>query len=330
MFDYKGYSEAKLLKLCNEEMAHKGFSDWKYWTSEVYSYGKHIREYGFYPPFLPLYIYTDHGADGVDEIIDHELQTDAPHMLFHYIKKVKNFKKKSQKPVNCLISPFVYYRRRNKIQNLKTAKGTLVFHVHSTPEIDLSSNNEEYIEELKKLPEEFHPICICMHMHDIYKGAHKIFLEHGFPVYTAGNAFDQRFAERFYGILKNFKYSMSNFIGSHAFYSIELGIPFLLYGSTPVLINKSDPNLKNGEYKYIENSGYKESYDLFSGWKKEITEEQKAHVEECLGVKNSISRLELTKILYTTYLKKGNLIKDLLFAINYYRKFLKKKIKGEF
>lgn len=327
MFDYKGYSEEKLLEVCDEKKAFKGFSNWRYWTSEVYSFGKHIRDYGFYPKALPLMCYCDHGA-GDALVYEHELNNDASCMFTFSHKKCDDYKKVSNKPCYKVIAPFVWYRRENEIEQLATAKGTIVFPVHTTPEIDLLSSVEEYIEELKKLPEDFHPICVCLHMHDINKGEHKIFLEHGFPVYTAGNAFDCRFAERFYNILKNFKYSMSDIIGSNTFYSVEMGIPFSIYGKEPLLMNNGDSNLDKGEYKYNESESYKESHTMFAGLNKEITKEQKEYVENCLGVHNSISRIQMAKVLYMAYLKKGNLIKDLLSAINHTRKYLKFLIIG--
>ena len=33
-----------------------------YWTSELYGFGKYIRQYGYYPEELPLMIFTDHGG----------------------------------------------------------------------------------------------------------------------------------------------------------------------------------------------------------------------------------------------------------------------------
>lgn len=61
-FGYKDYSEETLLKLCDPNEAKMGLARWIYWTAEVYSFGKHIRNYAYYPSFLPLYCFTDHGA----------------------------------------------------------------------------------------------------------------------------------------------------------------------------------------------------------------------------------------------------------------------------
>jgi hypothetical protein len=50
----------------------------KYWTSEIYGFGKWIRQYGFYPKLLPLCIYIDHGISLNEQPAKHELESDAP------------------------------------------------------------------------------------------------------------------------------------------------------------------------------------------------------------------------------------------------------------
>lgn len=327
MFDYKGYDTAKLLKLCDERFAYKGIAKWINWTAEVYSFGKYIREQGFYPTWLPLHVYTDHGPGSYSsEVPKHEYEHDAYCNLYHSAAMADRYKNTISKLSCVMLSPFVWYRRKNNIEQSPNAIGTLAFPAHTTPDIDLGSDMEEYIAELKKLPEEFQPVCVCMHMHDIAKGQHEIFIKHGIPVYTAGCAFDYRFAERFYDIMKNFKYTTSSMLGSYTFYSVEMGIPFSVYSAKPILVNNSDPNIEKGEYKFQEDENYKNMCARFKGLNKEITQEQREFVEENLGIYTHVSRFEMAKILYMAYFKKGNLIKDSINALNGYRKFLKRKL----
>jgi len=326
MFDYKGYTKEKIEQLCDDKFAHKGFSEWIYWTSEVYSFGKYIRDYGLYPKFLPLMCYCNHGI-GDDMVYDHELKNDASCMFVFSDKKCTDYKKESRKPCYIIPAPFVWYRKKYYIEPLNTAKGTLAFPAHTTPEIDLGSDIELYIQELRNLPEEFQPVSVCIHMHDVNKGQHEIFLKHGIPVYTVGNAFDYRFAKRFYDILKNFKYTTSNMVGSYTYYSVEMGIPFSIYGDRPILINNADENIEKGEYQFLKNECYKQSSILFAGLQKEITKEQKEYVEKSLGIQDCASRSQIAKALYGAYLKKGNIFKELPYTLNILRKKIKQKFK---
>ena len=99
----------------------------------------------------------------------------------------------------------------------------------------------QIIDQLKNLPEEFKPITVCLHFVDILKDKHLLFEKAGFECVTAGHMFNRDFISNFYDILIQFKYSLSNDVGSHTFYSIELGIPFSLLGeSAQVTITKSE------------------------------------------------------------------------------------------
>lgn len=326
MFDYKGLTEEELIKICSNDNTVRGKCDLVYWTSEVYSNDKSYRDYGFYPSFLPLYIYSDHGIASV--VSKHEIENDAECMVVFSKEKAELYKKFSDKPCVVCIAPLVWYRHSRKIEQVKNAKGTIAFPAHSTMDVNVEFDEVKYIRELKALPKEMQPVCVCLHMHDINQNRHKIYLEHGIPVYTAGNAFDVRFAERYYNIIKNFKFSTSNLIGSYSYYCTEMGIPFSLFGTQCKYFNVFDPNLPKGEFNY-KDFIYKRAEKLFTGLYKEVTSEQRQFVEEYLGVNDSISRVKFSSILYKAYLKRGNLLKDIL---NYFfvRKFKRLKNKRKF
>lgn len=302
MFNYKGLSEEQILALCKEDNVDRGKSTWKYWTSEVYSFGKHYRNYGFYPEKKPLLVYSEHAVDNPNVGLN-EIENDANAMLVFSKEKYDKYKKISNKPCYIITNPMVWYRKSNNIAQTGNAIGTLAFPVHSTPKTETIFDIKSYITDLKKMPENMQPVCACLHMHDINNGQYKIFLDNNIPVYTAGNAYDIKFAQRFYNILKNFKFACSNTIGSYAYYSVEMGIPFSLFGKTPKYINIDDPNLPEGEYKIEEMDYYIKFCNLFNGIHTSITKEQQEHVMNRCCSPYGISRLKLFQILWTSYLK---------------------------
>ena len=197
-----------LVSLCNSEERHIFPRFIPYWTAETYGFGKYIRKYGYYPRFLPLAIYTDHAPARIfDKPWKHELESSSPTMFYHSPESVKVWKKFSNKPCYTLYSPFVFYRRNNKIIQDKDAVGTIVFPNHTLPTADEIFDTQSYINQLKSLPEKFQPISVCLHFHDIRIGRHEIYLENGIPVYTAGDDINF-FVERFYDILRRFKYDI--------------------------------------------------------------------------------------------------------------------------
>ena len=327
-----GMTKEELLRLTEEiNVNNNMISNCKYWSSEIYGFGKYFREYGFYPRFLPLHIYSDHGPPlDTDEPFACEINNDSPVLMVFPKAKKEILEQKVNKPVYNIISPFVFYRRKYKIKQAENARGTISFPAHSTPWVEDCLDHEIYIKQLKELPDEFQPVSVCLHMHDIRKGLHEVYMKHGIPVYTAGNSLDYRFTKRFYDILKNFKYSTSNLIGSYTSYSVEMGVPFSLYGQEPEYISV----LNDG--KKIDLSGNFSEYDkmtsLFKGLYTEITTEQKRIIEHKLGIHEGISRLEMAKILYTAYLKQGNLFEDIKYFITRYLKkprWLLKQIQAE-
>ena len=321
-FDYFGMSENDLSDLCDDKYVFAGYTDWKYWTSEFQSHGKYLRLYGFYPKWLPLYIFMSHGVDldKAEDIYPFDLKHDAYCMLYMYSRKIPYFKKKSSTPCYPMKSLFAYCRKRNHFRQSASAKGTLFFFSHSTESTENRMDLEKLFQELKMLPEKMQPVCICLHMTDVHKGVHKKFIENGFPVYSAGNNCDIRFAERWYKLVKNFKYTASNTIGSYVCYSVEMGIPFFYYGSEPVTYNLSDDNIPLGRYAYEDEKWYQEVAKLFSynDFEIRLTDEQIQFTNMRLGLETGLSRKEMSKILWKAYFSRENiflLLKRMVFFI---------------
>lgn len=303
IFDYKGFSIEYLESLCADKNVKKTCKKILYWPSEVYSFGECYRKYARFPKILPLNVYSDHGI-GNPQVYEHEFVNNAFAMLVFCDEKAQAYKKLTDKPVYNITPPMILYRNIKNIKQEKNAKGTIVFPAHSIPEEECLFDVEKYVNDLNELPLDMYPICVSLHMHDINKGLHKKFIELGVPVYCAGNVFDHRYAERFYSYLKHFKYSSSNLIGSYTYYSLEMGIPFSYYGDSVKCINICNSNNpQKGEYAIEEGEAEK----CLKGINKTITEKQYDLLNKYINKNNSISRLELNKLLWKAffYYKKG-------------------------
>lgn len=323
-FDYNGYTEEQLIKLCNNENKFNGFAKWKYGITEQYSQGKIYREYANYPLWRPLYIYSEHGIE-FDIVYKHEIDNDAEAMFVFSDEKLINYQKECQKPVYKVMQPLVWYRNEHNLDQLPNAKGTLAFPAHSTPDCDAVFDVNEYINQLKQLPEDMHPICVCLFMTDVLKGLYKPFIDAGIPVYTAGNVWDVDFVDKYFGLLRNFKFSTSNCIGTYAFYSVEMGIPFSLYGQNCYYYNNTDPNFPKGlQTEKRPQEEYAKS--LFKGINKNITDKQLTFVLSKLGKNgNHLSREDMNKILIKAYNKRTNIVDKFIEYIKYYKKKKKHK-----
>ncbi|WP_205508566.1 hypothetical protein [Longitalea arenae] len=304
MFDYKGLTDQELRSLCsNSDIPYYDrISSLPFWTTELYGFGKWLRKYAFYPKRFPIFLYSDHsGPSFTNEVFEYDLNfRHAYAMLFHTPEVVAKWNKAYTPKAYTLFSPFVFCRRNSNIKVSPQAKGTLAYPSHTLPDIDDFSDVEKYIADLKALPPQYHPIAVSLHYHDINKGRHNIFIKHGLPVYTAGTPYDYRFADRYYSILRNFKYATSNFIGSYIFYSVEMGIPFFFYGDGPEYKTTSVNNQSSFNIKEI-NKAHNSSeyiYSLFSGVRDTITDEQRKFVLHQLGINEGIGRIKLSALMY--------------------------------
>jgi hypothetical protein len=104
--------------------------------------------------------------------------------------------------------------------------------------------------------------------------------------------------------LRNFSYATSNLVGSYAYYTVEMGIPFFIYGNKQKYINHNDSNICIGEWDpYKESKSYKHAHDIFTGLFTSITTEQMELVEKDLGIHDGISRWKMAQVLYVSFLK---------------------------
>lgn len=272
-----------------------------YWTSSVYGFGKWIRIYAYYPPFLPLCIYTDHSpGERQGQPFPHELDSDAPVQFYHAESAAIKWRKVSAKPCHILYSPFVFARRYLKIKKCAAAKGTIFFPAHTTPSIEDNKSIDAYCDELDALPEKYHPVSVCLHIHDLRKSSGDGYRRRGYKVVSAGDSLNQSFITNFYKLLAQHDFAISNIFGSYALYATEMGIPFGIYGAPPDYFNHSDLNVESGSYtSYSQGNYYETAQLLFSGLPLDsVSNEQYEFAEKYLGLRAGISRGKMSVVVY--------------------------------
>jgi hypothetical protein len=187
--------------------------------------------------------------------------------------------------------PWLAYRKAKYPQLHAVRIGTVVFFNHSnsttTPVFD---SLDSYMQSLRDLPADFHPIVICLSFHDILKGMHQTLRQYRFPIVTAGTTNAQFFVDRFYNLVMHFRYACSPAIGSHSFYLAEAGVPFFLYGPAPTYVIKGSRAVRDGEMD-LRDYGDEEDIErlmalrrLFAEPVDEVSPAQRRMVEGYLGI----------------------------------------------
>jgi len=286
-----------------------------------YGFNKIIRLLTGFPEDRPLPCRYEHGHWPSDEKPVNDLRTKKRLMLVFNKRRLDLWLKYSNKRAVIIGSPFVHYRRHMGIERVAEPKGTLAFPLHSTKHELAVFERGEYCAELRKLPEEFQPVKICVHEHDIVLGYDALYRSEGFEVVSAGVREDDQFVDRFYDLLRQSKYATSNAFGSYLFYAVEMGIPFFTYGSYSHISTLKDGREIASERmtdmpcgRYIE--------ELFATYPDVgITEEQRAAVAEEIGVDDAMGFSELRHLLDQYYWRQR--IGDWLrLPIRHPRKFL--------
>ena len=200
------------------------------------------------PKFIPVAMVCllEHGANfQFSFFYERLLKSKNDLIFFENIFRVNEYYKQTGNKSYPIGPLYPKYRKLKNYQPKHDRSGTLAFPSHSSSQHDFSSGYKKYANDLKLLPEKYHPITICMYYYDIINGHYKIFEEEGFTVITNGYIANPKFPDYLYEHISSYKYTTSNHAGSYAFYSLEMGIPFFLYGDD-IKTNFKDFGLMNG------------------------------------------------------------------------------------
>lgn len=222
-------------------------------VNRFYGHSHIIKSYCNLPEHEPIPMAIQHGADRSYQQLLHEIFEEPLFDYWVYSARVKkNANRKfgvSLSNLHILGAPFAYLCRilNHQLSPVEARKGTIAFPDHSTPGKEIIGQYEDYANELSRLPNEFHPITVSVHPHDIQLNKHLTFLNHGFAVVTAGNSspLQINFLHNFYHFCKDKRYATSNALNATPpTYVMYLGIPFFLTGRPSTYNTTSEKEAK--------------------------------------------------------------------------------------
>lgn len=276
----------------------------KYLDMEAYGCNQILKQYSHFPKYLPLPSHLEHGWTPLPDalVTDLEIAEEKRQMLVYSKRREIAWEKATKIPVAIMGSPFVLYRQMHKIKKKKNASGTIVFPSHSTIFLESQFDMDEYCNKLKSLPAEFQPITICLLYPDIERSRDKFYIKNGFKVVSAGPKLrgSLEFVRNYYDILSSHKYATSNEVGTYAFYAVELGLPFFLYGEEPTVVNigNRDKNIKSS----VKTSDFQYGQEAIKYFNTKpsmkISEEQSKYVACEFGLNDCLKPLEMNEVLW--------------------------------
>jgi hypothetical protein len=246
---HEGFSDEELLRLSRlQRRTEAGHAPWASWEVENSSFGRTLREWAAYPSWLPLCATSDHGVHWESRCWPNEIESPYRLFLTWNGKKARLMRERHGKQALHIPHPWLAHRKAHFPELDPARSGTVVFFTHSnattTPVFE---SLDAYMQTLRDLPAQFHPVVICLSFHDVLKGMHRTLRPYGFPILTAGTTNAQCFVDRFYGIARRFRHACSPTIGSHSFYLAEAGVAFFLHGPAPTYVIKGSRAVRDGE-----------------------------------------------------------------------------------
>ena len=308
---YKGFSDKEIKFLCSWDINKYDAELFNqniprlYMRTELYSFGRCLRDWLNLPNWFPLPIYGDHGITRKKDLARHEIEAKP---IVHFTSdgyRAKELAKKNKKKIILHIPhPWITFRKLYNIKKKKDAKGTLIFLPHSNPQIKIINYDfDKYFSEIKKLPKKYHPLIICLQRNDATEENILKFRKYNLPIISAGEVTSAHYVERFYSMISRFNFATSNRGGSELFYCEELGVKFFLKGKIPEYYNfsheqwpKGFVNLKNN---YEKNYQLKKS--IFYQFPPKANIEKKKFVNKILGLDINV---ELSRKKLIFHLKK--------------------------
>ncbi len=196
-----------------------------------YGNGENLRRYASLPEGEPLPFVVEHFIP-FDYLAphDYDLASKLPAFLAVHKRRARCYRKLGIKKAIAAGSGIHYalqlLQQDDSWQKPTKKCGTIAFPHKSHIYKDRSFDSDAFADWLVALPEEYHPVCVCIYWKDYLKDRHLPYLKRGIPVVTCGYILDPRFLFRFIDICSRFKYSCGNAIGSSYPFSVLCGCHF--------------------------------------------------------------------------------------------------------
>ena len=313
IFAEAGFSDKKLKRLAKRPFWEKGMAPWHAWESERTGFGLGLRVGGFYPPFLPLFLKSDHYANPITEIRENEGVGNETGIYLTWNPVKARKMNKAGFETYCIKHPWRYLHLPRYPRTL--GNGTLLFLPHSHDSFRSSFDWDKVKTELERIPERALPVTVCLGEQDIKRGLLEEVRENlGLPVVSAGELTSQLFPFRLWRLFRNYAFTAGFDDGSHAIYAIWSGRSHLLLGDG---VFSSQKRVEDGQWEESSiDEGFMRDYDVeevaremkqfltsLRTFRTEPSQEEINLVEKWTNSNDSLSQSQLSGLLWRSILR---------------------------
>ena len=263
-----------------------------------YGAGKVMRLYSGFPGFLPLPVSIQHGWT-IATRPAHAVEK-APENWYWSVAIEEKFRSAyPQIATRTVGAPFLYLLKGLAYAPLPTSeqKGSIVFPSHSTPQITMTCDFDEYAEMLAELPAQYQPITVCLYYSDLDRGLAAPFLRKGFQVVSNGAS---RYASDF---LWNFvrhshgkRFAFSNQMTSALLFANAMGLTAYFWGPA-FTVHNPHPSWQQRDFTQHHRSWEEQYRHIFSFPANDLLA-QKTFVADELGMAQLYSPRQMRRLLW--------------------------------
>lgn len=262
-----------------------------------YGHGEILKQYAGFPRWVPLPVNVQHGWTNTARHC--EAMSDAPeNWLWDVITEERVRRAYPGARTRTVGAPFLYFLRNLSYRPLPEAscRGTIVFPCHSAAWLKIQCDFDQYAEDLAALPEEYHPITVCLYFLDYDNGLGTPFLEKGFPVITNGRiGRGDRFLRKFVGNTRGKRYAFSNQMTSGLLFATAMGLQSFLFGPE-FQVEANDSKVTDYDTGYHRR--WIEEYEPYFRFPDCDPLAQRSCVGQLLGENNLLTRSEMRALLW--------------------------------
>jgi hypothetical protein len=196
-------------------------------------------------------------------------------------------------------APFLYAAARTpRAVRDADRRGTIVFPLHGTPDIRVHAQYDEYVDQLRSLPAEHHPLLVCLHPHALGSELEHRLRAAGIAITSNGPVLSRGYLTTFIATASRFRYACANGPGPALLYASMLGLHAFVHGAAFRLENVSDHRHPLGDHP-TDTPRIRELRRVFT--LDVPIEDQQAVARAQLGADHVLSRQEIRRRFWQAY-----------------------------
>lgn len=210
--------------------------------TDFYGINKIIMDHAGLPRLLPLPVAVQHGW--LRQPTGFESQLAPPEVwLWSERTAIAHRAMFPYVPVRIVGAPFAYFlaQVRNTLPD-RVPVGSIAIPMHSSHFVKARFSAEEFADELRSLPEEFHPVTVMLYYLDMTPDNVAAYERRGFSVVTNGSLFSPLFLHKFVANVHGKRFCIFNDFGSGVLYCAHMGLTPVQQGGTTQFYDVGDPH----------------------------------------------------------------------------------------